>query len=150
MTLQDKINLFINRAQTKIAELSTTVASDLSEAFVDSANIDLAIELVDAIESLQSETLQWTDYEKELVVDYYSYKAKLSDIAIVNYSEYVNNIAGNSTSNSAWVAPFTALTQKVDANYQEFLDEVDRLDTRINNLDLSLYRFKEWTILCIR
>ena len=76
MTLQDKINLFINRAQTKIAELSTTVASDLSEAFVDSANIDLEIELVDAIESLQSETLQWTNYEKELVVDYYSYKAK--------------------------------------------------------------------------
>ena len=58
MTLQDKINLFINRAQTKIAELSTTVASDLSEAFVDSTNIDLAIELVDAIESLQSETFQ--------------------------------------------------------------------------------------------
>ena len=137
MIIQDKINLFINRAQTKIAELSTTVASDLSEAFVDSANIDLAVELVDAIESLQSETLQWTDYEKELVVDYYSYRAKLSDIAIVNYSEYINNIAGNSTSNSAWVAPFTALTQKVDANYQEFLDEIDRLDARIDNLDLS-------------
>lgn len=137
MTIQDKINLFINRAQTKIAELSTTVASDLSEAFVDSANIDLAIELIDAVESLQSETLQWTDYEKELVVDYYSYKAKLSDIAIVDYSEYVNNIAGNSISNSAWVAPFTALTQKVDANYQEFLDEIARLDTRIDNLDLS-------------
>ena len=57
MVLQDKIDLFINKAQSKISELAYTTAIDLDEAYSDPEYISLAVELSDVITCLQDELL---------------------------------------------------------------------------------------------
>lgn len=139
MILQDKITQFINRAQTKIADIAVETALDLHEAYSDNRNIKLSNELTDVIVSLQDDLLDWTDYDKELVVDYYNYKAELNDIALVNYNDLITYISngGSTPTDTSWIDSFNALTLKVNNNYSEFLSEVARLDLRIDNFDLS-------------
>lgn len=139
MILQDKINQFINRAQSKITELCIDTASNLNEAYSDNRDIVLVNELSDAISCFQDELLDWNDYEKELVVDYYNYRANLINIPIVTFNDlntYIVNGAIGSTGN-AWVDPLNALSKVVNSNHQTVLDEIDRLDDRIDGLDFS-------------
>lgn len=137
MILQDKLTLFINRAQSKITALSLHTAKGLSESYVDGDDVELANELMDVLESLGSEFLDWSDQDKETVIDYYNLRANLTDIAVVSFSLRGNNITSNPGGDQSWVAPFNALNTKVEAYHVEVTEELIRLDNRIDNLDFE-------------
>ena len=143
MILRDKVTIFINRAQSKIVDLALLTADDLYEAFSDDTNIKLANELEDLVASLQDPLLDWSNYEIELAIDYYTYKAELADLALVNYTQYGTYIStgsgnsGGSYIDSSWIDPFNSLSTRVNNNHNSTLSEIDRLDNRINTLDFS-------------
>lgn len=138
MVLQDKIDIFINKAQTKITELSLKVAEDLYEGYGDDTHAVLANELSDVIASLQSEQLDWIDYEVELALDYYNYKAELSDIALINYADIITRISDNGTVvDSGWIDAFNSLQSTVVLNKQATDSSIDDLQNQIDNMDLS-------------
>ena len=138
MVLQDKIDIFINKAQTKITELSLKVAEDLYEGYGDDTHAVLANELSDVISSLQSEQLDWSDYEIELALDYYNYKAELSDIALINYADIITRISDNGTVvDSGWIDAFNSLQSTVIFNKQDADNKINNLQNQIDNIDLS-------------
>ena len=138
MVLQDKIDIFINKAQTKITELSLKVAEDLYEGYGDDTHAILANELSDVIASLQSEQLDWSDYEIELALDYYNYKAELSDIALINYADIITRISDNGTVvDSGWIDAFNSLQSTVIFNKQDADNKINNLQNQIDNMDLS-------------
>lgn len=81
MDIQTKINTFIGLAQRRIAEGSLVLAKELNEAYVSEEYSDLLIELSDVIYTLTSDHCFWTDFQKEVVVDYYTRLAELDSIA---------------------------------------------------------------------
>lgn len=139
MVLQDKIQVFLNRAQSKICELALDSAKDLSEAYLNSNAITLSIELMDVVEALQDEVLDWTDKELESIIDHYTWKARLNDIALLVFEDKQQTIivVDSSTVDNSWVPSFNSLSAEVDANHQYTINEAARLDSRINNLDFS-------------
>lgn len=137
MTLQEKINIFLNKSQAKVASIALATSYDLFESYASDENIKLATELVDVITSLQYELLDWTNKDIESVIDYYNTVASLTDLAIVNFEDQSTFISGESSPSNSWEASYIALNEKVDNNYQEFLDEIERLDNEIANLDFS-------------
>ena len=134
MTLQEKINRFIGKAQFRISELALLVAGNYREAYTSIEDIKLATELINIVGSLQDPLNDWTDFKKEKVVDYYNYKASLTDNAVEIRRETVI-LAGNS--NSDWVPSYNALSATVTANEAYFRGEIQRVDSRIDNLDFS-------------
>ena len=141
MILRDKISTFINKAQTKIAELSLVTSNDLYEAFADTAAIDLANELSDVISSLQSEYLDWSTFEIELALDYYNYKAELTDIALMNYNDIVIHIStgGSGVIDTGWIDAYDSLGVIVVRNKQDADSSIDDLNFRIDNLDFTSF-----------
>ena len=138
MVLQDKIDIFINKAQTKITELSLQTAYDLYEGYGETSSAVLANELSDVIESLQSDLLDWSDYEIELALDYYNYKAELSDIALINYADIITRISDNGTVvDSGWIDAFNSLQSTVIFNKQDADNKINNLQNQIDNMDLS-------------
>lgn len=140
MVLQDKISTFLNKAQNKVASLMLATASDLFESYASEENSKLAIELIDVITCLQDELLDWSDYDIESTIDYYTSKANLNDIAIVNFednSTYIVGGNGSTGADSSWVAPFTELSLRVDSNNSNLLNEIARLEQEIADLDFS-------------
>ena len=135
MILQDKINLFINRAQSKVCELTLYIAEDLNEAYKNVDTVVLTIELMDAVESLLDETLDWTDKELEFVVDYYTWKAHLNDVGLLVFDTIYSPIiiVDKSTTDNSWVPAYDSLSNTVNVNHQYTTNEVARLDDRINN-----------------
>ena len=139
MNLQDKVTTFINRAQSKICALMLETSIDLNESYVDSAQVQSSIELLDVVISLQDEVLDWTDKEIESVIDYYTWKENLADVAVLSFEDKLTSIIiiSNSQISNDWVAPFNALSLTVSNNQDYTIQEISRLDGRIDNLDFS-------------
>lgn len=139
MTIQEKELDFINKAQSRISGLASEIASDLNESYDSLDKAELAIELSDVITSLQSEFNDWTDAEKEFVIDYYNLKADLNELAIIAFELKFNNTTDpdGSGGDNSWVPAYTALNAKVDDNKTETDAEIVRLDGRIDSLDFS-------------
>ena len=139
MLLQDKIQLFLNKAQSKICELSLEADKDLNESYLSVDKVNMSIELIDITTTLQDETLNWTDKEIESVIDYYTWRAHLNDVALLNFEnkESVVVIVDSSTTNNDWVPAYYSLNATVIANHNYIISEVARLDDRIDNLDFS-------------
>ena len=88
--------------------------------------------------SLQSEQLDWSDYEIELALDYYNYKAELSDIALINYADIITRISDNGTVvDSGWIDAFNSLQSTVIFNKQDADNKINNLQNQIDNMDLS-------------
>lgn len=139
MLLQDKIQLFLNSAQSKVCELSLHVGDNLNESFLSIGSTFTAIELLDVIVTLQDETLDWTNKEIESVIDYYTWKAHLNDVALLNFENRESAVISvdSSTTNNDWVPAYNSLSSTVIVNHNYTISEVDRLDERIDNLDFS-------------
>ena len=85
---QDKILDFINRAQNKIADLSTDLARSLDEVDMDPELVQIPIGLLDFIESLLSPHLDWEEADVIDLVDFWMDRAELSKIVSLQLSNY--------------------------------------------------------------
>lgn len=139
MITEQKIEQFINRAQSKIAQLAIDTAGELYEAYSDSSSSELANELIDVIYNLRSELLDWTNYEIEKVVNYYTYKARLNDIALLQFNDVSQTIISGGTVvvDSSWIPSFNALNATVISNRAQLLLEIQRLDNVIATLNFD-------------
>ncbi|WP_428743160.1 hypothetical protein [Tenacibaculum sp.] len=136
MILQDKIDLFIIKAQSKIADIAIMTAADLNDSLSSSEEVKLACDLLDALTSLQDDLLDWSNYDKESVIDYYTVLARLNDVAILDLTDKSTVINGQS-GDTSWVPSFNLLNAKVEQYKDELDNEIIRLDDRIDNLDFS-------------
>lgn len=85
---QDKILDFINKAQNKIADLSTDLARSLDEVYQNPEFVEIPIGLLDFIESLLSPHLDWDEETVIDLIDFWMDKAELSVVANLNLSLY--------------------------------------------------------------
>ena len=76
-TLSTAEALFVSRAQQKIAELGVTLAEQYSRNDVDDFNAQLAVELENAICTLKSTFLDWTEDQIQMMMDYYTIHGEL-------------------------------------------------------------------------
>jgi hypothetical protein len=92
-TNNDQIVTFINKAQNKVAEISTKMV--LSKNHDD---VELAIELLDFIENLDNEWCPWSETEISQHIEYYNNKAELNIIPFLQITGYnVSIYTGNSS-----------------------------------------------------
>ncbi len=88
-TDNDEIVEFISKAQQKIASLSTLV---VSRGLSIPRSIDLAMELIDFIECLDSTLCNWTVDEVIQWIHEYNHRADLSNLSYLNIYGYTTNI----------------------------------------------------------
>lgn len=95
----EEIVTFINKAQNKVAELSTLMVRRKN-----TAELDLAMQLLDLIEVIDNEWCPWTETEISQFIQYYNSVADLNNIpflSIVGYQTIVNNGATSGGSNGS-------------------------------------------------
>ena len=76
-------DLYISRAQQKIAELSALLTEEYSRNDVDEYKAQLIIELQFSIDVLKSTELNWTDAQIQMMMDFYTIQARLAVFAYV-------------------------------------------------------------------
>lgn len=121
--------LYISRAQQRIAELG----KNLSQGFVDNdvpfTAGELIIELQYSIDSIKSTFLAWTEDEIAMVMDYYTLRAGLAEFAFrsISFSQTPIDVSGN----WATVPQLEALREEseaADAALQAQIDELVLVD----------------------
>jgi hypothetical protein len=117
--------LYISRAQQRIAELG----KDLSQGFVDNdvpfTAGELIIELQYSIESIRSTFLVWDDDEIAMVMDYYTLRAGLAEFAFrsIDFNQTPIDISGN----WATVPQLEALREESEAADAALQAQIDAL-----------------------
>jgi hypothetical protein len=117
--------LYISRAQQRIAELG----KDLSQGFVDNdvpfTAGELIIELQYSIESIRSTFLVWDDDEIAMVMDYYTLRAGLAEFAFrsIDFNQTPIDISGN----WATVPQLEALREESEAADTALQAQIDAL-----------------------
>ncbi len=137
MTLQIKINQFIAKCQAHVSGLALYHSKGLDSGFGISEEVLEATEMLAVMEVFEDGFNDWTDYEKEMVIDYMSSEYSLNEKAIVSINDYPTVVASSSSESSDWVPSYNSLKATVDQDRANHNSDIDALNNRIDNLDFS-------------
>jgi hypothetical protein len=88
MALQDDINIFINKAQTKIGLYTDEIEPLLRKGIQSNFEVEMAVELIEFLESLQHVNCPWTDEEKIYWMAFMEVRHNLTDVVYQDYDPY--------------------------------------------------------------
>lgn len=138
MALVDDINLFLNKANTKIAAYAAIIEPLLAQGLQVETTVDLAAELIEFTESLNHVNNPWTDDEKIYWMAFMTERHELTDIVYQDYDTYVIPtpiINSNPGDGITWAQLAAALVPYTNKDNQ-LQDELDTLQSDIVALDI--------------
>jgi hypothetical protein len=98
-TNSEQIVTFLNKAQSKVAELSTQMVLSKNHD-----NVELAIEILDFMENLDNEWCPWSEEEISQHIDYYNSKAALNVIPFLQIIGYSVSVSTGTTTESSGIS----------------------------------------------
>ena len=113
MNITTLTNEFISKAQVKIADLALLVSRGYNDSLENESNVDLIIDLEDVVECLKSPENSWSDLEKETVIHYWTTRARLNDIGIVDLTGELTKILLGFGISGEWQAAYNYLLEYI-------------------------------------
>jgi hypothetical protein len=144
-TNSEQIVTFLNKAQNKIADLATLVASRGS----DKDSLSLLLELKNIVKVLDSEFLDWTEEEIQSVVDYYNMVGNLNAIPFmsipglnVSVTSFASKGGSSASINSVYDIPDFAVAsnaQIAQASHDNFVGVLGGAKDEMYHIDKKMY-----------